>query len=218
MPDNAQEAQTPGVLDTAALRRKLVNRMWWAGSRNLVGYGLMAFAMPALGQVAKGAGMSWVPVVGIPIIIIGIFGVLGTLRSLISAFFITRGASRTLAHYPFDTFVPRITKVDGAEATKGRPKSMTLTLHTADGNESPLMRINPVPRRGPWRNPWPEGIDGGLHIAGDPHFGAVGYIPSSGVFLFMQPDDWDGTAGERRQASPERARLAAEAELNQRII
>ncbi|MDI3385635.1 hypothetical protein QIS99_05300 [Streptomyces sp. B-S-A8] len=218
MLENTRGAGAPDTLDTAALRRKLVNRVWWTGSRNIVVYGLMAFATPGLGQEAKKAGMAWVPALGGPLIFIGIIGFLGTLFSIIPAVFIVRGASRTLAHYTFDTFIPQVTKVDGAEATKGRPKNMTLTLHTADGNESPLMRINPVPRRGPWRNPWPEDIDNGLYIAGDPHFGVVGYVPSSGVFLFMQPDDWDGTAGERRQASPERARRAAEAELNQRIV
>ncbi len=42
--------------------------------------------------------------------------------------------------------------MDGAEATKGRPKNMknmTLTLHTAEGQESPLMRMNPGPGRRP---------------------------------------------------------------------
>ncbi|NBE54057.1 hypothetical protein, partial [Streptomyces boluensis] len=192
--------------------------VWWVGTRNTVVYGLMAFATPAIDQAAKHAGMGWAPVVGTPLILIGIFGIIGTLRSIFAAVFITRGCSRTLAHYSFDTFIPQVTKVDGAEATKGRPKNMTLTLHTADGHESPLMRINPLPRRGPWRNPWPEDIDNGLYIAGDPHFAVVGYVPSSGVFLFMQPEDWDGTADERRQADPERARRAADAEINQRIL
>ncbi|MFM9369451.1 hypothetical protein [Streptomyces sp. Da 82-17] len=205
-------------LDTAALRRKMVNRVWWVGIRNTVGYGLMAFATPGVGQAAKSAGMGWVPVVGGPLIFIGILGFLGTVFGTLPGLFVVRGAGRALSHYTFDTFIPRITKVDGADATRGRPKGMTLTLHTAEGHESPLMRVNPVPRRGPWRNPWPEGIDEGLYIAGDPHFGVVGYVPSSGVFLFMQPDDWDGTADERRQASPGRVRRAAEAELNQRII
>lgn len=125
---------------------------------------------------------------------------------------------KTLAQYSFDTFCPQITKVDGAEATKGRPKNMTLTLHTADGQESPLMRINPVPRRGPWRNPWPEGIENGLYIAGDLPFGAVGYVPSSGVFLLMQPEDWDATAHDRKQADHGRTARAQDADLTRRII
>lgn len=112
----------------------------------------------------------------------------------------------------------KITKVDGAKATRGRPKSMTLTLHTAEGQESPLMRINPAPRRGPWRNPWPEGIENGVYVAGDLPFGAVGYVPSSGAFFFMQPDGWDATAQDRNSAGPERITRAKDASLARRII
>ncbi|OAH14333.1 hypothetical protein [Streptomyces jeddahensis] len=108
--------------------------------------------------------------------------------------------------------------MDGAQATKGRPKSMTLTLRTAEGHESPLMRMNPVPRRGPWRNPWPEGIENGVYVAGDLPFGAVGYVPSSGAFFLMQPEDWDATANDRKQASHDRVTRAQAADLARRII
>ena len=80
------------------------------------------------------------------------------------------------------------------------------------------MRMNPIPRRGPWRNPWPEGIDNGVYVAGDLPFGAVGYVPSSGTFFFMQPDDWDRTAHDRKLATPLRATRAQAAGLTRRII
>ncbi|MFE9394467.1 hypothetical protein [Streptomyces flavidovirens] len=205
-------------MDTAALRQKLTNRMWWAGIRNTGIYALMAFGMPALGGAAESAGMPWVAMIGAPIIFVGILGFIASLYTIPLAVTITGSCRKTLAQYSFDTFCPQITKVDGAEATKGRPKNMTLTLHTTDGQESPLMRINPAPRRGPWRNPWPEGIDNGLYIAGDPPFGAVGYVPSTGVFLFMQPADWDATAPDRRQADRSRITRAQQANLTHRII
>lgn len=225
VPNNTQGAQAPGIpgtpgtgWDTLALRRKLTGRMWWTGVRNTVVYALMAFGVPSLGSAANRAGMSWIFVIGGPMISIGILGLLATLYTIPLAIILTRTCRKTLAQYSFDTFCPRITKVDGAEATKGRPKSMTLTLHTADGHESPLMRINPVPRRGPWRNPWPEGIENGVYVAGDLPFGAVGYVPSSGVFFLMQPDDWDATAQDRRTAAPERVTRAQDAGLARRVI
>ncbi|MFC7307376.1 hypothetical protein ACFQVC_24510 [Streptomyces monticola] len=218
MSENTQSAHATGALDTAALRRKLTNGMWWAGTRNTAVYALMAFGGPAAGSAANRAGMSWVFVIGGPCILIGIFGLIGSLKSIPVAIVLTKSCRRTLAQYSFDTFCPRITKVAGAEATKGRPKSMTLTLHTADGQESPLMRMNPVPRRGPWRNPWPEGIENGVYIAGDLHFGAVGYVPSSGAFFLMQPDDWEATEPGRKQAGPDRVARAERADLTRRII
>ncbi|MGW0563764.1 hypothetical protein ACWDZ4_24925 [Streptomyces sp. NPDC003016] len=218
MPEHTRGAHAPGTLDTAALRRKLTNRMWWAGIRNTGIYGLMAFAMPGLGQAAKHAGMPWVPVVGGPVIFVGILGFIASLYTIPLAVTITGSCRKTLAQYSFDTFCPRITKVDGAEATKGRPKNMTLTLHTAEGQESPLMRINPAPRRGPWRNPWPEGIENGVYVAGDLPFGAVGYVPSSGAFFLMQPEDWDASAHDRRQADHDRTARARGADLTRRII
>ncbi|MGW0758800.1 hypothetical protein ACWD1Y_20445 [Streptomyces sp. NPDC002814] len=218
MPDNMQGAHAPGTLDTAALSGKLTTRMWWTGIRNTVIYALMAFGVPPLGAAANRAGMSWVFIIGGPMILIGIFGLLATLRTIAVAVLLTRTCRRTMAQYSFDTFCPQITKVDGAEATKGRPKSMTLTLHTAEGHESPLMRMNPVPRRGPWRNPWPEGIENGVYVAGDLPFGAVGYVPSSGTFFLMQPDDWDATADDRKQAAPDRVTRAQNADLTRRIF
>jgi hypothetical protein len=218
VPEHTQGAHTAGALDTAALRQKLTARMWWAGIRNTVVYALMAFGGPTLGAAANHAGMSWLFVIGGPCILIGMFGLLGSLKSIPIVVLLTRTCRKTLAQYSFDTFCPQITKVDGANATKGRPKNMTLTLHSADGQESPLMRINPVPRRGPWRNPWPEGIENGVYIAGDLPFGAVGYVPSSGVFFLMQPADWDATAHDRRQADHGRTARAQAADLTRRII
>lgn len=155
---------------------------------------------------------------GGPMILIGIFGLLATLSTIPLAVLLTRTCRKTLAQYSFDTFCPQITKVDGAKATKGRPKSMTLTLHTAEGHESPQMRINPAPLRGPWRNPWPQGIENGLYIAGDLPFGAVGYVPSSGAFLFVQPAEWDATAHDRKQATPDRVARARAGGLARKII
>ncbi|MFE6174397.1 hypothetical protein [Streptomyces sp. NPDC056464] len=218
MPDNMQGTHAPGTLDTAALRGKLTTRMWVTSLRNTMIYALMAFGVPPLGAAANRAGVSWIFIIGGPMILVGIFGLLGTLKTIPVAVLLTRTCRRTLAQYSFDTFCPQITKVDGAEATKGRPKSMTLTLHTAEGQESPLMRMNPVPRRGPWRNPWPEGIDNGVYVAGDLPFGAVGYVPSSGTFFLIQPDDWDATAQDRNTATPERVSRAQDADLTRRVI
>ncbi|TXS42002.1 hypothetical protein EAO75_34130 [Streptomyces sp. uw30] len=218
MQDNMQGTHAPGTLDTAALRGKLTTRMWWAGSRNTVIYALMAFGVPPLGAAANRAGMSWIFIIGGPMILVGIFGLLATLKTIPVAVLLTRTCRRTLAQYSFDTFCPRITKADGAEATKGRPKSMTLTLHTAEGQESPLMRMIPVPRSASWRNPWPEGIENGVYVAGDLPFGAVGYVPSSGTFFLMQPDDWDATAQDRKLATPDRVTRAQDADINRRIF
>ncbi|MEU9053835.1 hypothetical protein AB0D37_26070 [Streptomyces sp. NPDC048384] len=218
MLSNTQGALASGTLDTAALRGKLTTRMWWTGIRNTVIYALMAFGVPPLGAAANRAGMSWIFIIGGPMILVGIFGLLATLSTIPLAVLLTRTCRKTLAEYSFDTFCPQITKVDGAKATRGRPKSMTLTLHTAEGQESPLMRINPAPRRGPWRNAWPEGIENGVYVAGDLPFGAVGYVPSSGAFFFMQPDGWDATAQDRNSAAPERITRAKDASLARRII
>lgn len=218
MPDNMQGAHAPGTLDTAALRGKLTSRMWWTAIRNTVIYALMAFGVPPLGAAANRAGMSWIFIIGGPMILIGIFGLLASLSTIPAAVLLTRTCGRTLAQYSFDTFYPQITKKDGAKATRGRPKNMTLTLHTAGGQESPLMRMNPLPRRGPWRNPWPEGIENGVWVAGDMPFGAVGYVPSSGTFFLMQPDDWDATAHDRKQAASDRVARAEAAGLARRII
>lgn len=218
MPDNTQNAYAPGTLDTTALRRKLTGRVWWTGIRNCGIYAIMAFGGPSLGADLTRAGMSWAFIIMGPITLVGIIGLFATLPSIPVAVLLTRSCSRTLAQYSFDTFCPQITKVDGAEATKGRPKSMTLTLHTAEGHESPLMRMNPVPRPGPWRNPWPEGIENGVYVAGDLPFGAVGYVPGSGTFFLMQPEDWDATAHDRKQADPDRVTLAEAADLTRRII
>jgi hypothetical protein len=205
-------------LDTAVLRRKLTSRAWWTGVRNVAVYALMAFATPALGAGANRAGMSWVFVIGGPCILIGIFGLLGSLKSIPIAVLLTRTCRKALAQYSFDTFCPQIIKVDGAAATKGRPKKMTLTLHTAEGQESPLLRIEPVPQRGRRRAPWPEGIQNGLYIAGDLPFGAVGYVPSSGAFFLMQPEDWDAAAQDRKVAVADRSSRAEDAGLTRRII
>lgn len=94
---------------------------------------------------------------------------------------------------------------------------MTLTLRTAEGQESPLMRIEPVPQRGRWRSPWPEGIESGVYVAGDLPFSAVGYVASSGTFFLMQPEDWDTAAQHRKLAAPDRVTRAYDADLTRRI-
>lgn len=218
MPHNMQDAHAPGTLDTAVLRGKLTTRIWWTGIRNTVIYALMAFGGPTAGVTLNRAGLAWLNIIVGPLIMIGILGVIATLYTIPLAVLLTRSCRKTLAQYSFDTFCPQITKADGAQATKGRPKKMTLTLHTSDRQESPLMRMNPVPRRGPWRNPWPEGIENGVYVAGDLPFGAVGYVPGSGTFFLMQPDDWDATVRDRRQATPDRVTRAQDAGLTRRII
>ncbi|MFI8233134.1 hypothetical protein ACIGDI_30325 [Streptomyces sp. NPDC085900] len=218
MPHNIQGAQAPGIPEAATLRGKLTTRMWWTASRNTAIYALMAFGVPPLGAAANRAGMSWIFIIGGPMILVGIFGLVATLRTLAGAVLLTRICRKTLALYAFDTFCPQITKVDGAQATRGRPKIMTLRLHTEEDHEWPVMRINPLPRRGPWCNPWPEGIEKGVYIAGDEPFGAVGYVPSSRTFFLMQPNDWEGAAHERKSAAPDRVTRAQHAGLTRRII
>ncbi|MEV6588084.1 hypothetical protein [Streptomyces acidicola] len=218
MLENAQGAHAPGTLDTAALRRKVTGRVWWTGIRNGGIYAIMAFGAPALTGVVRDSSLPWLVYIVAPFTGVGIIGLLATLHSIPVAVIVTRSCRKTLAQYSFDEFWPQITKVDGAEATKGRPKNMTLTLRTAEGQESPLMRMNPVPRRGPWRNPWPVGIENGVYVAGDLPFGAVGYVPSSGAFFLMQPEDWDTAAQDRKLAAPDRVTRAKDADLTRRII
>ena len=218
MPHNTQGAHAPGTLDTAALRRKLTGRVWWTGIRNGGIYAIMAFGGVSLGADLTRAGLSWVFIVMGPCVFVGIMGLLATLRSIPVAVIVTRSCLKTLAQYSFDAFWPQITKVDGAEATKGRPKKMTLTLRTAEGQASPLMRMDQVPPSVAWRNPWPEGIESGVYVAGDLPFGAVGYVPSSGGFFLMQPDDWDAAAQDRKQADPDCVTRAQDADLTRRII
>ena len=218
MLENTQGAHAPGTLDTIALRRKLTGRAWWVAVRNGGIYAIMAFGGTSLGADLTRAGLSWVFIVMGPCVFIGIMGLLYTLKSIPIAILVTRSCRKTLAQYSFDAFWPQITKVDAAEAKRGRPKKMTLTLLAADGQESPLIRMAPVPPSVAWRNPWPEGIENGVYVAGDLPFGAVGYVPASGTFFLMQPDDWDTTAHDRRLAAPDRAARAQDAGLTRRII
>lgn len=95
---------------------------------------------------------------------------------------------------------------------------MTLRLSNADGDSSLLMRINPLPRHAAWRNPWPEGIEGGVCIAGDPLFGAVAFVPSSGELFLMQSEEWEELAGERKQVDAGRSAKAEQAGLTRRIF
>jgi hypothetical protein len=205
-------------LDAAALRRQLTSRVWWAGIRNGGIYAIMAIGAPALTGVVQDSSAPWLRYFVAPLTGVGIIGLFATLGSIPVAVVVTRSCRKTLAQYSFDEFWPQIVKADGAQATKGRPKNMTLTLRTAEGQESPLMRMNPVPRRAPWRNPWPEGIENGAYVAGDLPFGAVGYVPSSGVFFLMQPEDWDAAAQDRKLAAPDRVTRAYAAALTRRII
>jgi hypothetical protein len=218
VPDNTQGAHAPTTLDTAALRRKLTGRMWWTGILYLGIYALMAFGTPVLTGVVRDSSLPWLVYIVAPFTGVGILGFFATLPTIPVAVSITRSCRKILAQYSFDAFCPQITKVDGAQATKGRPKSMTLTLRTAEDQESPLMRILPVPRPVAWRNPWPEGIEDGVYIAGDLPFGAVGYVPSSGAFFLIQPEDWDTAGHDRKQADPDRLTRAQAADLTRRIF
>ena len=221
MLDNTQRAQAPGsALDTSALRRRLIGRVWWTRIRSLGIFALMAFGSPALTGVVRDSSLPWLVYIVAPFTGIGIFGLLATLRSSVATVIVTRCCNKTLAQYSFDAFWPQVTKGEGAETARGRPKRMTLTLKTADteGQESPLMRIDSVPQSPRWRNPWPEGMDKGVYVAGDLPFGAVGYVPSSGTFFLMQPDDWDATAQDRQLAAPDRITRAKNADLMRKII
>ncbi|MEU1853502.1 hypothetical protein ABZ499_30630 [Streptomyces sp. NPDC019990] len=177
----------------------------------------MAFGSPALTGVVRDSSLPWLVYIVAPFTGVGILGLIATLKSIPVAVIVTRSCRKTLAQYSFDAFWPQITKVD-AQATKGRSKKMTFTLHTAEGQSSPLMRMDPAPPPVAWRTPWPDGIENGVYVAGDLPFGAVGYVPSSGRFFIMQPEDWDAAAQDRKLAAPDRIARAEEAGLTRRVI
>ncbi|MFJ7078885.1 hypothetical protein [Streptomyces sp. NPDC098781] len=216
--DNTQDAQAVRTLDTAALRRTLTRRMWWTSIRKGGIFAIMAFGGVSLGADLTRAGVTWIFIIMGPCVFVGIMGLLSTLRSIPVAVVVTRSCRKTLDQYSFEEFWPAITKVDAAQATKGRPKKMTLRLHSARNEESPLMRVEPVPPRAFWRSPWPEGIENGVYVAGDLPFGAVGYVPNSGSFFLMQPEDWEATAQDRSSAPQDRVAKAQDAGLTGRVI
>ncbi|MEU6543283.1 hypothetical protein [Streptomyces sp. NPDC046859] len=178
----------------------------------------MAFGAPALTGVVRDSALPWLVYVVAPFTGVGILGLIGMLKSIPVAVLLTRACRGTLAQYPFDGFWPEIGKADGAQAAKGRSKTLTFRLRTAEGEGSPVMRMQPVPRPGFWRSPWPEGMESGVHVAGDPAFGAVGYVPASGAFFLMQPDEWDAGAQDRRTAGAERVGRARDAGVDRKII
>ncbi|MFF3820071.1 hypothetical protein ACFYYD_26345 [Streptomyces bluensis] len=75
--------------------------------------------------------MPWLVYIVAALTGVGIIGLLVTLHSILVAVIVTRSCRKTLAQYSFESFWPQITKAEGAEATKGRPKNMTLMLRTA---------------------------------------------------------------------------------------
>ncbi|MFJ5058945.1 hypothetical protein ACIP96_05940 [Streptomyces nigra] len=218
MPEETRRADVQGTVDAAVLRRTVTARAWWAGIRSGGIFAVMAFGAPALTGVVRDSAWPWLVYVVAPFTGVGIIGLISMLKSIPVAVLLTRACRRTLARYPVDGFWPVIEKVDGAEGGKRRSKALTFRLRTAEGEESPVMRMQPVPRRAVWRGPWPECMDSGVYVAGDLAFGAVGYVPASGGFFFMQPDDWDACAQERRVAGGDRAGRARGAGVDRRII
>ncbi|MGP2440146.1 hypothetical protein [Streptomyces sp. JW3] len=218
MSENTRDAGASHALDTAALRRTLTARVWWSRIRNLAIFAVMAVGGVWLGSLLTRSGLSWIFVIMGPCVLTGMIGFLLTLRSIPPLVVVTRVCRKTLMQYDFGVFCPSTAKVDGADATRIRPKKMTLTLSGSVVDASPLMRIDPVPPPGAWRNPWPKGIEDGVYLAGDLPFGAVGYAPSSGAFFLMQPDDWETADRDRKAATSDRFALAEQSGLTQRVI
>ena len=131
MLDNTQRAQAPGsALDTSALRRRLIGRVWWTRIRNLGIFALMAFGSPALTGVVRDSSLPWLVYIVAPFTGIGIFGLLATLRSSVATVIVTRCCNKTLAQYSFDAFDVtthtthrRFTHITSACARRGRHPS-----------------------------------------------------------------------------------------------
>ncbi|WP_309032689.1 hypothetical protein [Streptomyces alfalfae] len=65
---------------------------------------------------------------------------------------------------------------------------------------------------------WPEGAEGnGAWFAGDPAYGGVLIVPSTGDMFLLQPAPWEQLAGERAEASQDRREKAEGAGISQRL-
>ncbi|MGW7054732.1 hypothetical protein [Streptomyces sp. NPDC054887] len=210
----------PPAVDAEQIRRQLTSRV----RRKFLTYGglfaAMAVLPPVLSQweALDSGPWRWVVYVTAPLTGVGIIGLIAVLFYLLpSAVALTRACGQTLGEYAFDTYWPRVDKKGGKSATKGRPE-LTLRLRSAEGVRSPLMRVVEVPRRGAWRDPWPDGIENGVWTAGDLPFGGVAFVPGSGAVLLMRPEKWDRLASERDTFGADRIARAERAGLERRVF
>ncbi|WP_093798725.1 hypothetical protein [Streptomyces sp. Wb2n-11] len=201
------------------LRKRLTSRV----VKKFLAYGatfaVMAVVPPLLVQSGAFDGTwHWIVSVTAPFTGIGIMGLLVLLfYRLPSAVVITRVCRKALRQYSFEEFWPHVVKKDGKHATRGRPE-LTLRLKNSEGARSPLLRVLEVPRRGRFRDPWPEGIENGVWVAGDLAFGGIAFVPSSGALLLMHPEKWDRLASDRESAGPDRIARAERAGLARKVF
>ncbi|MGX1886347.1 hypothetical protein [Streptomyces sp. NPDC055287] len=219
MPEAPHVEHSSPAVDAEELRKRLTSRV----VRRFLAYGatfaVMAVVPPLLVQSGAFDGTwHWAVYVTAPFTGIGIMGLLAVLfYKLPSVVVVTRACRKALRQYSFDEFWPQVEKKDGKRATKGGPK-LTLRLKTAQGARSPLMHVLEVPSRGRRRDPWPEGIENGVWVAGDLPFGGIAFVPGSGALLLMHPEKWDRLAPDRESAGPDRIARAEQAGLARRVF
>ncbi|WP_138908175.1 hypothetical protein [Streptomyces chryseus] len=219
MPEAPHVEHSSAAVDTEELRKRLTSRV----VRKFLAYGatfaVMAVVPPLLVQSGAFDGTwHWLVNITAPFTGIGIMGLLVLLfYKLPSAVVVTRASRKVLRQYSFEEFWPHVVKKDGKRATRGRPE-LTLRLKNAEGTRSPLLRVLEVPSRGRRRDPWPEGIENGVWVAGDLPFGGIAFVPSSGALLLMHPEKWDRLASERESAGPDRIARAERAGLARRVF
>ncbi|WP_138903963.1 hypothetical protein [Streptomyces albidochromogenes] len=219
MPEAPQVEHASAAVNAEELRKRLTSRV----VRRFLAYGatfaVMAAVPPLLVQSGAFDGTwHWLVYVTAPFTGIGILGLLAVLLyKLPPAVVVTRACRKALRQYSFEEFWPQVVKKDGKQATRGRPE-LTLRLKNADGTRSPLLRVLEVPSRGRRRDPWPEGIENGVWVAGDLPFGAIAFVPGSGALLLLHPEKWDRLASERESAGRDRIARAERAGLARRVF
>ncbi|MEE4421154.1 hypothetical protein V2J85_17605 [Streptomyces sp. DSM 41528] len=117
--------------------------------------------------------------------------------------------ARVLRHYPLE-FHTRVSKKGEKWTRYGNV--FTVRVSTRGRHGAPLMKaVNAAGRRC-----WPQGLDGGVWVAGDLPFGGVMVAPDGDAMLFLKPADWDKLAPQRAQAGAERVERAERAGLTQK--
>ncbi|MGR8007907.1 hypothetical protein [Streptomyces hypolithicus] len=219
MSEYSQVTHSTVAVDAEQVRKQLTSRVLWKFLTLGVTFAIMAFLPPVMaGLEALDGKWRWVVYIAAPFTGVGIMGLIALLFYLLpSAVVITRACRKVLRQYSFDEFWPQVEKKDGKDSAKGRPK-LTLRVRNAEGGRSPLMKVVEVPSRGFWRDPWPEGIENGVWVAGDLPFGGIAFVPSSGAVMLMHPEKWDRLASERDQAGADRVARAERAGLTSRVF